>query len=544
MVGTEPYLAPELQDIFVPSEQYDTEDEEDLNSFETPVYTHAVDIWALGAITFRIATGQLPFPYPPRKRLSRYVAQGKPFPPNELLSTECHDFVVSVMSRSPRDRPAAATALKHAWIASRHGTEDTGLVSDHIDLETRPNNPQNTSDEASGSWTTIRQSLTIRQKPSPGGFEPKERSSTEFSDASGSWSTVQRDPIEGSPTVSTTIKRTKSQDTLVPQLLPLKLTDPWNTEKVAVPTACAFSVDSQWLFSTSYATFRLWKQTDQGGFREIIKDNVNWHSIQGVAVSSNAKRLISHHGYKDDGSYLRSWRVTYVNGLFKCLSKSRWGVDRGTYPYRRISADACRVLEVKHTMNGSHGSSKIAILEVDPEDNFKLLRSQRFNFIAKAFFLSADGEHYIIFHDEKCTFFCCKHANGSEFQLWSAKKRVEYGWVNARKTARFSPDGRWCIVWYNQVFRVFRRVGEKWEAGLQVGFDTEAAAFSADSKRFAIGSPGGAISIWRIDSEHSFTLDKRMQLQTQGEVRYITFSPDSQFLATEAMGKFQVWKIF
>ncbi|EEU36658.1 uncharacterized protein NECHADRAFT_51706, partial [Fusarium vanettenii 77-13-4] len=103
IIGTEPYLAPELQN--------------------TLAYTLAVDIWALGAIAFRIATGHLPFPSPIGKRLFRYVAQGGPFPSNELLSTECHDFIVSVMSRSPRDRPAAATALKHAWIASRRGIE-------------------------------------------------------------------------------------------------------------------------------------------------------------------------------------------------------------------------------------------------------------------------------------------------------------------------------------------------------------------------------------------------------------------------------------
>ncbi|KAL2673991.1 hypothetical protein Neosp_012437 [[Neocosmospora] mangrovei] len=41
IIGTEPYLAPELQNVFAPSDQDDIEDDEDLDSLETPVYTLA-----------------------------------------------------------------------------------------------------------------------------------------------------------------------------------------------------------------------------------------------------------------------------------------------------------------------------------------------------------------------------------------------------------------------------------------------------------------------------------------------------------------------
>ncbi|KAI8652545.1 Protein kinase domain-containing protein [Fusarium keratoplasticum] len=566
IIGTEPYLAPELQNIFAPSDESDLEDEEDLDSSEYPVYSLAIDIWALGAITFRIAAGQVPFPSPIGKRLSRYVAHGGKFPSNELLSIECRDFIVAAMSRSPRDRPSAAAALKNPWIVSRCATEvvesdtDAGIdLNSYTNLETRPERSQTTLDEASGSWTTIRQSLAVRPKPLPSHLKSTERTLTELpeaDEASGSWSTVQRDPVEGGPNGSTAPRRPELQEPPIPQLSPVKLTFATEDrhyftpngrviETRRVPFVCAFSVDGRWLFSASKASlsqsiFHLWRQTDQGGFTQINPQVTDCDSILGVAVSSNGRRLISHHSNMDEDSYVRSWK--FAKSLDYCQSKSKFGAYGAPYTTTwGISANTRRVFGAKHARSGP---SAIITLELDSNDNFTILRSQKLNFTVNKIIPSADGENYVAFHTDKCTIFSYPDATGSQFDLWSPMRRGELGWHVAKRAAEFSLDGQWCIIWYNQILRIFRRTTLGWKSRQEVKFDAQALAFSANSKRFAMGSPDGTIFIWRLDGNDYFVKDGELQLSTQSGLHYLTFSPNGQFLATTAMGKFEVWKIF
>ncbi|RSL58998.1 hypothetical protein CEP54_007470 [Fusarium duplospermum] len=193
IIGTEPYLAPELQNIFSPSDREDLEDEDDPDSPDAPGYSLAVDMWALGAITFRIVTGRVPFPSPVGRKLSRYVAHGGSFPPDELLSSECRAFIVSVMSRSPRDRPSAATALRDPWILHKSAPEDVGLVpgpeiaaKPEEGQETRTDSPQTAFKDASGTWSTVIHS------PPPQPRSALDEVYPDVNEASGRWSTIQQ----------------------------------------------------------------------------------------------------------------------------------------------------------------------------------------------------------------------------------------------------------------------------------------------------------------------------------------------------------------
>ncbi|KAF7557013.1 hypothetical protein G7Z17_g1021 [Cylindrodendrum hubeiense] len=105
-IGTEHYQAPEVKGIYRLSEVDD--DDDDLT------YDLAVDIWAVGAITFRVATGQVPFPG--KRDLSRYVIRDASFPTDDSLSATCAKFITKTMSPSARDRPTAEEALKNLWI--------------------------------------------------------------------------------------------------------------------------------------------------------------------------------------------------------------------------------------------------------------------------------------------------------------------------------------------------------------------------------------------------------------------------------------------
>lgn len=105
-IGTVGYQAPEVW-VFGTS---------DSQSDERNSYTFAVDIWAVGAITFRMITGRLPFPEGRLDKLVDYARGNRPFPVEQSMSTECTDFVMKAMAASPPHRPTSQQALSHPWI--------------------------------------------------------------------------------------------------------------------------------------------------------------------------------------------------------------------------------------------------------------------------------------------------------------------------------------------------------------------------------------------------------------------------------------------
>jgi serine/threonine protein kinase len=108
--GTEGYLAPEVQG-------YEPDDfsEEDERTFSL-----AVDIWSVGAITFRMIVGNLPFPS--KRNLRDYAMRGQPFPMEESLGLQGARFVMETMAASPRLRLTSEQALSHQWIISQGST--------------------------------------------------------------------------------------------------------------------------------------------------------------------------------------------------------------------------------------------------------------------------------------------------------------------------------------------------------------------------------------------------------------------------------------
>ncbi len=104
IIGTEAYLAPEVRGLYTAGSK---EGDESIFSF-------AVDIWAVGAIAFRIVTGRLAFP--PGRKLFDYVVGGSPFPIDESMNSEYAKFVTETMAASPRQRPTSQQALSFEWI--------------------------------------------------------------------------------------------------------------------------------------------------------------------------------------------------------------------------------------------------------------------------------------------------------------------------------------------------------------------------------------------------------------------------------------------
>lgn len=80
-------------------------------------YTNAVDLWALGCITYRLVTGKVPFP---EASLAKYLEDKSLFPYEALFDNEikssCAEFTKGLLNTSPSERPPALQALKHPWI--------------------------------------------------------------------------------------------------------------------------------------------------------------------------------------------------------------------------------------------------------------------------------------------------------------------------------------------------------------------------------------------------------------------------------------------
>uniref|UniRef100_A0A1A7WDF6 Protein serine kinase H1 n=4 Tax=Nothobranchiidae TaxID=405002 RepID=A0A1A7WDF6_9TELE len=84
-------------------------------------YTNAVDMWAMGVISYILLSGTMPFEDDNRMRLYRQILKGKysfsgePWP---SVSNLAKDFVERVLTVDPSERLTAGQALKHPWIVS------------------------------------------------------------------------------------------------------------------------------------------------------------------------------------------------------------------------------------------------------------------------------------------------------------------------------------------------------------------------------------------------------------------------------------------
>ena len=111
--GTRDYMAPE----FFP-EFFDEEDEDE--DEESSEYTQAVDMWALGCIVYKMATGKVPFPSSPNLRpLKRYCRDASLFPEEVLkgaIDQTGIEFVRELLASPPSKRLKAAAAQEQDWL--------------------------------------------------------------------------------------------------------------------------------------------------------------------------------------------------------------------------------------------------------------------------------------------------------------------------------------------------------------------------------------------------------------------------------------------
>lgn len=118
-IGTLEYMAPEVHGFLSHSEGKALD------------YGFTVDIWSLGAITYRILTGQSPFG--DLGALYRYAERSSVFPIEPLLANAISQEGIKLIKRFleplPHYRLTAKEALKHAWCVFHDSPEENLLLA-------------------------------------------------------------------------------------------------------------------------------------------------------------------------------------------------------------------------------------------------------------------------------------------------------------------------------------------------------------------------------------------------------------------------------
>lgn len=148
--GTPGYMAPEI--------------------FKRTGHGRPVDVWAMGVITYFLLAGYTPFDRDTQQQEMEAIIDGNyKFEPVEYwanVSNTAKDFVNFCLTVDPVDRPTAAQALEHKWLASEepHFVTLDGQPADLLPHVKKAFNAKQAWRKAAFSITAVRRMTTLAQQ--------------------------------------------------------------------------------------------------------------------------------------------------------------------------------------------------------------------------------------------------------------------------------------------------------------------------------------------------------------------------------------------
>ncbi|XP_042882206.1 serine/threonine-protein kinase H1 homolog isoform X2 [Penaeus japonicus] len=130
-------------------------------------YTNAVDLWAVGVITYILLRGDFPFFDADRIRLYKKILKGNYNLSDEVwqeVSESGRDFVRGVLEVDPQARLTAVEALRHQWILANHSPKTRQASSPGGSWGRRSSSRSSHSSRSARSATSLR---TDRRRVKP-----------------------------------------------------------------------------------------------------------------------------------------------------------------------------------------------------------------------------------------------------------------------------------------------------------------------------------------------------------------------------------------
>nr|XP_045625988.1 serine/threonine-protein kinase H1 homolog [Procambarus clarkii] len=123
------------------------------------LYTNAVDLWAVGVITYILLRGDFPFFDRERIRLYKKILKGRYALSDEVweeVSESGRDFVRRVLEVNPQLRLTAVEALAHKWILAHHSSTSQQSQSPGGSWSRRSSSHSSRSARSATSLRTVR----------------------------------------------------------------------------------------------------------------------------------------------------------------------------------------------------------------------------------------------------------------------------------------------------------------------------------------------------------------------------------------------------